>query len=119
MRRAIDETNRRRAIQLEYNRENNITPQTIIKPIDMSLVAIAEGDYVTVPLEEEAAEPATLSPQERERLVEELTTKMKEAAQAFRFEEAIRFRDRIKALQAPQPYDGTDTLVTDRRGENQ
>jgi len=119
MRRAIDETNRRRTIQLEYNRENNITPQTIMKPIDMSLVAIAEGDYVTVPLEEEEVETATLTPEERERLVAELTTKMKEAAQAFRFEEAIRFRDRIKTLQAPQPYDGTDALVTDRRGEDQ
>jgi hypothetical protein len=36
---------------VEYNEENGITPQSIIKPIDMSLVAIAEGDYVTVPLE--------------------------------------------------------------------
>ncbi len=53
MRRAIDETNRRRAIQEQYNEQNNITPQSIIKPIDMSLVAIAEGDYVTVPIEPE------------------------------------------------------------------
>ena len=49
MKRAIDETNRRRAIQEQYNEQNNITPQSIIKPIDMSLVRIAEGDYVTVP----------------------------------------------------------------------
>jgi excinuclease ABC subunit B len=48
MKRAIDETTRRRTTQLRYN-ENGITPQSIIKPIDMSLVAIAEGDYVTVP----------------------------------------------------------------------
>src|SRR5512140_2908621 len=53
MRRAIGETNRRRTIQEQYNLENNITPQSIIKPIDMSLVAIAEGDYVTVPVEPE------------------------------------------------------------------
>src|SRR5438094_1174793 len=51
MRRAIDETNRRRTIQQQYNEDNNITPQSIIKPIDMSLVRIAEGDYVTVPVE--------------------------------------------------------------------
>ena len=38
--------------QLEYNERNDITPQSIIKPIDMSLVAMAEGDYVTVPLED-------------------------------------------------------------------
>src|SRR5438876_5776644 len=51
MRRALDETDRRRRIQVEYNERNDITPQSIIKPIDMSLVAIAEADYVTVPLE--------------------------------------------------------------------
>ena len=46
MKRAIDETNRRREIQERYNLENNITPESIIKPIDMTLVAIAEADYV-------------------------------------------------------------------------
>src|SRR5207248_1634823 len=51
MRKALSETGRRRAAQLEYNERNNITPQSISKPIDMSLVAAAEGDYVTVPLE--------------------------------------------------------------------
>ena len=55
MRRALDETNRRRAIQVAYNVAHNITPQSILKPIDMSLVAIAEADYVTVPLETEEA----------------------------------------------------------------
>ena len=55
MKRAIDETNRRRIVQVRYNEENNITPQSIIKPIDMMLVAIAEGDYVTVPAETESA----------------------------------------------------------------
>jgi excinuclease ABC subunit B len=103
MRRAIDETNRRRVVQLEYNRVNGITPQSIIKPIDMSLIAVAEGDYVTVPLEGEEVDAATLTLQERDRLVAELTQKMKEAAQAFRFEEAISFRDRIKAIQSPKP----------------
>ncbi|MGA2436529.1 MAG: excinuclease ABC subunit UvrB, partial [Bryobacteraceae bacterium] len=56
MRQAIGETNRRRQVQVEYNEENQITPQSIVKPIDMCLVAIAEADYVTVPLE--PAEPA-------------------------------------------------------------
>src|SRR5262249_34519357 len=49
MKRAIDETNRRREIQTRYNLENNITPESIIKPVDMTLVAIAEADYVTIP----------------------------------------------------------------------
>ena len=51
MKRALDETGRRRCIQIDYNERHNITPQSIVKPIDMSLVAVAEGDYVTVPLE--------------------------------------------------------------------
>ena len=54
MQRAMNETDRRRAIQEAYNQANNITPQSIIKPIDMSLVAIAEADYVTVSLETES-----------------------------------------------------------------
>ena len=53
MKRAIDETNRRREIQVRYNEENNITPESIIKPVDMMLVAIAEADYVKVPEVEE------------------------------------------------------------------
>src|SRR5579864_8398280 len=53
MRRAIEETTRRRTLQRAYNEANGIVPQSIIKPIDMNLVAIAEGDYVTVPLEPE------------------------------------------------------------------
>src|SRR6266481_141815 len=64
MRRAIDETNRRRQVQMQYNEANGITPQSIIKPIDLSLIAIAEADYVTVPLESEE-ETAELSPTER------------------------------------------------------
>jgi excinuclease ABC subunit B len=97
MRRAVGETNRRRAIQRAYNEENGITPQSIIKPIDMSLVAIAEADYVTTPLE--PAEPAeTLSPEDRERLIAELEQAMREAARKFEFERAAEYRDRIKAL---------------------
>src|SRR5205823_4291526 len=53
MRRAIDETNRRRTLQRAYNEANGVIPQSIIKPIDVNLVAMAEGDYVTVPLEED------------------------------------------------------------------
>src|SRR5947209_445443 len=51
MRKALAETDRRRRTQVEYNERNGMTPQSIVKPIDMSLVAVAEGDYVTVPLE--------------------------------------------------------------------
>ncbi len=99
MRFAISETERRRKIQVQYNEENNITPQSIIKPIDMSLVAIAEGDYVTVPLEPEEPEQE-LSPEQLERFVGELETKMRDAARKFEFEKAAELRDRIKTLKA-------------------
>jgi excinuclease ABC subunit B len=100
MKRAIEETERRRRIQLAYNEEHGITPQSIIKPIDMSLVAIAEADYVTVPLEEEETAGEELSGQEREQLIRELEEKMREAAKKFEFEQAAQYRDRIKALKA-------------------
>ncbi|MDP9170017.1 MAG: excinuclease ABC subunit UvrB [Acidobacteriota bacterium] len=97
MKRAIDETNRRRVTQLRYNSENNITPQSIIKPIDMMLVRIAEGDYVTVPSEPEPVEE-NLSPQQREKLIVEMEQKMRDAARKFEFEKAAQIRDRIKTL---------------------
>jgi excinuclease ABC subunit B len=100
MRRAIDETNRRRKIQEQYNIDYNITPQSIIKPIDMSLVAIAEGDYVTVPLEPE--DPIEeMTPAQREKFIRELEESMREAAKRFDFKKAAEIRDRIKALKLP------------------
>ncbi|MCS7042815.1 MAG: excinuclease ABC subunit UvrB [Bryobacteraceae bacterium] len=117
MRRAIDETERRRRIQLEYNREHGITPETIVKPIDMTLAMIAEADYVTPPLEEEEAAPALMTPEERERLIAELEQKMKEAARAFEFEKAAQYRDRIRELRAPRPYEPVEAVGTDRLGE--
>ena len=99
MKKALDETARRRLVQLEYNQRNGIVPQSIIRPIDMSLVAVAEGDYVTVPLESDE-EVDSLSPEERQRFIAELEEKMREAARKFEFEKAAQFRDRVKALKA-------------------
>jgi excinuclease ABC subunit B len=99
MKQAIDETTRRRAIQMEYNEENGIIPQSIIKPIDMSLVAIAEGDYVTVPAEPEE-DDESLAPEQREQLIGDLEQRMREAARKFEFEKAAQIRDRIKSLRA-------------------
>jgi excinuclease ABC subunit B len=100
MRRALDETGRRRRTQVEYNERNGIVPQSIVKPIDMSLVAVAEGDYVTVPLEEDE-EVDNLTPEERARFIAELEEKMREAARKFEFEKAAQLRDRVKALREP------------------
>ncbi len=104
MRRAISETDRRRRIQVDYNEENGITPQTIVKPIDMALVAIAEADYVTPPLESDD-DIALLSPEQRNTLIGDLETQMREAAKAFEFEKAAQLRDRIKALKEPTPFE--------------
>ncbi|MBK7929216.1 MAG: excinuclease ABC subunit UvrB [Bryobacterales bacterium] len=100
MRRALDETGRRRAIQSAYNEEHGITPQTIIKPIDMQLVAVAEADYVTVPLDEPEAEPHTMSEEERAHWLAQLELQMREAAKKFEFEKAAQLRDRLQQLKS-------------------
>ncbi|HSM76298.1 MAG TPA: excinuclease ABC subunit UvrB [Bryobacteraceae bacterium] len=115
MRRALSETDRRRAIQRQYNEDNNITPQSIIKPIDMSLVAVAEGDYVTVPIE--AADPTEeMSVEQREKFLRDLEEKMREAAKKFEFEKAAQIRDRIKSLKASSLYEPTAVIGSDRNG---
>jgi excinuclease ABC subunit B len=111
MRYAIGETNRRRRIQTAYNEENDITPQSIIKPIDMSLVAIAEGDYVTVPLETEDEEVEKMTADERARFLTELEVRMREAARKFEFEKAAALRDRLKALKARDVFTEGEAVV--------
>ncbi len=96
MQQAIGETNRRRSKQVEYNEENGITPESIIKPVDMSLAAIVEADYVTVPLESE--DEGAASGDELVELIKTLETRMREAAKQFEFEKAAQLRDRIKGL---------------------
>jgi len=97
MRRALEETSRRRRVQTEYNEVNNIVPQSIVRPIDMSLVAVAEGDYVTVPLEADD-EIENLTPEQRDRFIVELEGRMRDAARKFEFEKAAQLRDRLKTL---------------------
>ncbi|MBI4905051.1 MAG: excinuclease ABC subunit UvrB [Acidobacteria bacterium] len=104
MKRAIDETNRRRAIQMEYNERNNITPQSIVKPIDMSLVAIAEADYVTVPLLADT-DSELLTPEQREKTIAEYEGLMRQAAGNFEFEKAAQYRDKVKSLRAVKAYE--------------
>jgi len=96
MRRAIAETSRRRAKQIQYNEENGITPESIVKPLDMALVAIVEADYFTVPSEAEADEVA--SQDQLDALIANLENQMREAAKEFEFEKAAQLRDRVKAL---------------------
>jgi len=101
MNEAISETNRRRAKQLAYNTENNITPQSIIKGVDMELARIVEADYTTVALNETELDAAAASVRNEEQLAEllkKLESQMREAAKNFEFEKAAQLRDRIRGL---------------------
>jgi excinuclease ABC subunit B len=95
MQNAINETNRRRERQVRYNEEHGITPATIVKPVDMSLVAMTEADYVAVPLEEPVEFATT---EELEAQIVRLQKEMRDAAKDFEFEKAARLRDKIKVL---------------------
>jgi len=101
MNQAISETNRRRDKQLAYNKENNITPESIIKSVDMELARIVEADYVTVPIDDAALDTATAnvkSEQQLAELLKQLEGQMREAAKKFEFEKAAQLRDRIRSL---------------------
>jgi excinuclease ABC subunit B len=96
MKRAIEETERRRAIQEVFNRENGITPQTIVKPIEATLITASEADYFKVPTEVEDIED--YSPANIEATIARLEVEMRGAAKRFEFERAAELRDRIKVL---------------------
>jgi excinuclease ABC subunit B len=101
MNQAIDETNRRRTKQLEYNTENNITPMSIIKSVDMDLARIVEADYVTIPTDDTELDMATSKIKNELQLaqmLQQLETQMREAAKKFEFERAAQLRDRIRSL---------------------
>jgi excinuclease ABC subunit B len=101
MNQAIDETNRRRAKQVTYNKENNITPMSIIKSVDMDLARIVEADYVTVPLDDAGLDTAAANIKNEKQLAEmlqQLESQMREAAKKFEFEKAAQLRDRIRSL---------------------
>jgi excinuclease ABC subunit B len=98
MQKTIDETERRRRVQAEYNRIQGITPQTVQKSIRGILTSIFEADYVTVPAVAEAAEPYGPEAPLPER-VERLKKDMQEAAADLDFEQAAVLRDRIIKLQ--------------------
>ena len=97
MKRAISETDRRRGIQRRYNEDHGITPESILKPVEMSLARIVEADFLSIPDDDSADEvPATA--EEMLALVEKLEQQMREAAKVFEFEKAAKLRDKIKAL---------------------
>jgi excinuclease ABC subunit B len=110
MRRAIEETRRRRGIQAAYNQAHGVVPQSIVKPVDMVLVAVAEGDYVTVPLEDSEL-AGEVPPEQLERYLAELEEKMREAARKFDFKLAAQYRDRLKELKTGAVLAGVESTA--------
>ncbi|MDQ1693589.1 MAG: excinuclease subunit [Acidobacteriaceae bacterium] len=101
MRRAIDETDRRRVIQEAYNIENNITPESILRPIDMSLAKILKAEYADM-TEQDETTPEFSSQQELDAFAAKLENEMREAAKKFEFEKAAKLRDRVKELRTKE-----------------
>ena len=103
MRRAIDETERRRAKQIAYNQVHGITPRSIQKAV----ADIMEGAYPGAPapaqryakVAEEVAEYAALTPEQMSRRLKSLEKQMYQHARDLEFEEAARIRDQIRDLQ--------------------
>ncbi len=98
IKKATDESNRRREVQLEYNRIYHITPTSIKKDIGEILGSVYEADYVTVPAVAEE-EGKYMTSERLKEMIEDLTVKMKAAAGSLEFEEAALLRDRIRALE--------------------
>ncbi len=98
MRRAIEETDRRRSIQRAYNEEHGIVPQTILKSMDSGLAAILKAEYGD-PVETAIEEKAEFASQaELDSYLAALEQQMREAAQKFEFEKAARLRDTLKEM---------------------
>ena len=98
IKKATDESNRRREIQLEYNRIYHITPTSIQKNIDEIMGSVYEADYVTVPAVAEE-EGEYMTSERLKEMIEDLTVRMKTAAGSLEFEEAALLRDRIRELE--------------------
>jgi len=101
MKQAMDETERRRAIQRAYNEENGITPESIVRPLDMSLVAVASADYIDLTNESDGI-PDFQSQAELDAYIVKLENEMREAAKRFEFEQAAKLRDRVKELRSKE-----------------
>jgi excinuclease ABC subunit B len=98
MKRAIDETLRRREIQTAYNIENGITPESIVRPLDMTLAGIIAADYTDLTGGEAEGMPEFKSQEELNGYIGKLESDMREAAKRFEFEKAAKLRDTIKEL---------------------
>jgi len=96
MKHAMDETARRRTIQEAYNTEHGITPTTIIKSIEATLVTAYEADYFKIPLDLDAIDE--YSPRKLKETIQQLEADMRHAAKEMKFERAAEIRDKLKYL---------------------
>ena len=108
MKRAMDETDRRRAKQVTYNEANGITPQTIKRGIQDILNSVYEKDHVTV---DAGLSKTPAIGHNFQATLADMEKRMKEAAGNLEFEEAARLRDEIKRLQAVELAVGDDPLA--------
>jgi excinuclease ABC subunit B len=102
MTKAMNETDRRRAIQEAYNVENGITPQSIVRPLDMSLARIIEADYADLASTEADGIPEFTTQEQLDTFIAKLEVEMRETAKRFEFEKAAKLRDRIKELRTKE-----------------
>ena len=101
MRRAIDETDRRREKQVAYNEEHGITPQTVIRSLNDSLATVLKADYADL-TEQDATLPEFESQAELDSYIANLESDMREAAKEFEFEKAANLRDIVKELRTKE-----------------
>ncbi len=101
MQKAINETDRRRAIQQAYNEEHGITPESIVRPVDMALAAIVGADYVDITAQPDEI-PEFRSQEQLDAFVTRLENDMREAAKRFEFEKAAKLRDQIRDLRTKE-----------------
>ncbi len=101
MRRAIDETNRRREKQVAYNEENGITPASIVRPLEMGLAGILRADYADLTDATEGM-PDFGTQADLDAYIQRLESDMRETAKKFEFEKAAKLRDTIKELRTKE-----------------
>jgi excinuclease ABC subunit B len=101
IRRALDETDRRRTVQRAHNEEHGITPTSIIRSLDMSLVHILKAEYADLTSQDESL-PEFDTQQELDAYIGKMESDMREAAKKFEFEKAAKLRDSIKDLRTKE-----------------
>ena len=101
IRRALDETDRRRTVQRAHNEEHGITPTSISRSLDMSLVHILKAEYADLTSQDDAL-PEFNTQQELDNYIGKLESDMREAAKKFEFEKAAKLRDNIKDLRTKE-----------------